>query len=152
METDEFARFRDAKRLIIERQYQRLLETGIADDNVIDFLNPVKVDQEYWGITVGTWGGYLVQVVPMIYNDRIVLTPEDCDDVYDHGWCYDKGSAAMLAVMAWNPQLQAEPAGYKKRATPGVRQAGETAGGLSAGTVRAFGLMLALDMVNAGEA
>lgn len=92
----------------------------------MEVLNVFDVDG-YGTATVAKWGGYLVQVVPMIFNDRIVLTPEATPYVYDYGWCYDKGPAAILAVRAWDPETEAEPPGYKKAVVTG-RRAGEKAG------------------------
>lgn len=81
----------------------------------------------YGVVTIGDWGGWLVQVTAMIFNDRLLLTPSYMPQVHDYGWCYPKGGAAYLAALAWDPMTQAEPVGYKKRASMGVRQAGEQA-------------------------
>lgn len=64
---------------------------------------------------------HLVEVVPMIFNDRVVLTSKNFLDGYDHGWCFDKGGAAFAAAVVWDPNTEAEPIGFKKRATPTVR-------------------------------
>lgn len=82
---------------------------------------------DYGTLTIGTWGGYLVQIMPMLFNDRLILTPQTATWGYDHGWCYPKGGAAFLAALVWDPATEAEPAGYKKRATAGERQPGEIA-------------------------
>jgi hypothetical protein len=80
-----------------------------------------------WGVvTIAEWGGYLVQVMPMLFNDRLVLTPETAPLGYDYGWCYPKGGAAHLAAAAWDPQNEGEPVGYIKAVTRG-RPPGETA-------------------------
>lgn len=92
---------------------------------VVNWIGPT-VDP-YGRVTIGYWGGYSIDVMPMIYNTRLVLTPEASPFGYDHGWCYPKGGAAILAAYTWDPETEAEPAGYTKRATPRVRQAGETA-------------------------
>lgn len=94
-------------------------------DSPITWL-PEPVVDGYGTVTYGEWGGYLVQIVPMIFNDRVVLTPEDASDVYDYGWCYPKGGAAVLAMVAWNPETEAEPAGYIKAVVDG-RRAGQVA-------------------------
>lgn len=80
----------------------------------------------YGTVTIGEWGGWLVQVVPMIFNDRLVLTPKTAQYVYDYGWCYDKGPAAYVAARAWNPETEGEPPGFKKAAAGG-REAGQKA-------------------------
>lgn len=58
---------------------------------------------------------HLVEIQPMIFNDRVVLTPKTCLDIYECGWCFDKGGAAFYAAVAWDPDTEAEPVGYKKR-------------------------------------
>lgn len=80
----------------------------------IDLFDPPIHDQ-YGTMTVGRWGGYLVQIMAMGFNNRVVITPEAFALVYDYGWCYDKGPAALLAVLAWDPQTEGEPLGFKKR-------------------------------------
>jgi len=60
-------------------------------------------------------GPWTVSVTPMIYNDRVILTHEDqYPDCYTAGYCYDKGGAAFLAAMVWNPITDHRPVGYKK--------------------------------------
>jgi hypothetical protein len=58
---------------------------------------------------------HLVDICPMIYNHRVVLTPKDALDCYDVGWCYPDLWAAVMAVERWDPASQSEPAGYIKR-------------------------------------
>lgn len=94
-------------------------------DTSIDFLTPVKIDD--WGtVTVGTWGGYHIQIAPMLVNDRLVMTPAHTLGIYDHGWCFPKGPAVLLAALVWDPQTQAEPVGFSKRIGP-QRQPGTKA-------------------------
>lgn len=81
--------------------------------STIEWLSTPRVDG-YGRITYGRWGGYLIDVCPMLVNDRLVLTPETCEYVYDYGWCYPKGGAALLAARAWDPETQAEPPWYIK--------------------------------------
>lgn len=58
---------------------------------------------------------WIVAVVPMIFNDRIVLCDvDDWEIEYVAGFCYDKGPAAPLAAMAWDPEVEQYPVGYKK--------------------------------------
>ncbi len=78
----------------------------------IEWLTPPRVDG-YGRITYGRWGGYLIEVLPMMYGERLVLTPESCPQTYDYGWCYGRG-AALIAARAWDPETQAEPAWYVK--------------------------------------
>jgi hypothetical protein len=83
----------------------------------------------YGVVTIGRWGGWLIQIVPMIYNDRLVLTPEDNQSGYDFGWCYPKNGAAELAARVWDPRTQGEPAGFIKAVRGRPRRAGEQAQG-----------------------
>ncbi len=58
---------------------------------------------------------WIVSVTPMIFNDRVILTSwEQYPHEYTAGFCYDKGPAAVLAAMAWDPNVDHYPAGYKK--------------------------------------
>jgi hypothetical protein len=98
----------------------------------VEWLEAPTVDG-YGRVTLGRWGGYLIDVCPMLFGDRLVMTVESDPDVYDHGWCYPKGGAAVLAALAWDPATEAEPAGCIKRATSPVRRAGETAAGYGDG-------------------
>ncbi len=79
---------------------------------------------EYGVIKVAEYGGWWVQIHPMIFNDRVVLAPQDDWLSLHYGWCFPKGGAALLAVMAWEPDTEAEPVGYIKSVN-GKRQAGE---------------------------
>lgn len=99
---------------------------GRGVPRLVDLLDRPLVDG-YGTVTVAEWGGWLVQVMPMIYNNRVVLTPKAAPLFVDYGWCYPKGPAAFAAVAVWDPAAQAEPAGYIKATRPG-RQAGERAG------------------------
>jgi hypothetical protein len=91
---------------------------------VMELLDPPE-PHPLLGVVVGRWGGWLVAVMPMAYNDRLILAGDDGKYGYDHGWCYPKGGAAALAARVWDPETQAEPPGYIKRATPIPRAAGE---------------------------
>jgi hypothetical protein len=86
----------------------------------VSLIDTLTVDE--WGtITVKVVGDETVQVVPMIFNDRIVIGSNPGMG-YEHGWCYDQG-IALIAALVWDPATEDEPAGYKKRATPGRRRA-----------------------------
>jgi hypothetical protein len=60
-------------------------------------------------------GPYWVDIIPMIYNHRVTLTPKDSPDGYVVGWCYPSILAAVAAVAAWDPAAEPEPVGYAKR-------------------------------------
>ena len=70
-------------------------------------------------ITVVERAGYLIELIPMVYNWRLVLTPMDLPLCYDAGWCYfgtDEATfeRAHAAALAFDPVTQAEPEGYDK--------------------------------------
>jgi hypothetical protein len=103
-----------------------------ADLPVVDWLAEPVVDG-YGTITLGSWGGWLIQTMPMIFNDRLVLTPDNDPTGFDYGWCYPKGGGVVLAAWVWDPGTRGEPAGFVKAIRPfGVRRAaGETRPGWS---------------------
>lgn len=58
---------------------------------------------------------WIVSVTPMIFNDRICLTDRnEWPNTYTAGFCYDKGGAAILAALAWDPDTEPYPDGFKK--------------------------------------
>lgn len=102
----------------VDREFQREYAEQLVD--TFGGGEPLKVD-DFGTITVKQVGDEVVQVIPMIFNDRIVIGT-DPELGYEHGWCYDKGALALLVAMTWDPLVDAEPWGYKKRATPGMRR------------------------------
>lgn len=72
-------------------------------------------------VTIAEHDGYWLDIVPMLYNHRLVMTPKDSPYIYDHGWCYPTLTAAMVALLSWDPDTQPEPEGFIKRATKEVR-------------------------------
>lgn len=112
-----------ASRLLVEKRYAEIIK-GFTAPTAIDFYAQPVID-DYGVMTLGEWGGYLVQIMEMAFNHRLILTPANGIGGYDHGWCYDKGGVALLAALAWNPDSQGEPLGFKRRATAGLREPGE---------------------------
>ena len=67
------------------------------------------------GVRIKTVGDFHIDVIPMIFNDRIVTVPVDATDGhYTRYWCYQKGAAAILAAEAWDGSEDTEPVGWKK--------------------------------------
>lgn len=99
----------------------------------LPFLAPVRwYDQPEphpnQALTVGRWGGWLVQFMPhTLYNARVVLTDEDRPETWVHGWCYQNPTTMMAALKVWDPATTGEPAGYIKRVLHEARQPGELA-------------------------
>lgn len=73
-----------------------------------------NVDRAAWH--VGETATHFVDIIPMIFNHRLVLTPKACPQTYDAGWCYPSLDAALVAFALWDIELEPEPSGYIKRA------------------------------------
>jgi hypothetical protein len=81
-------------------------------------VDPIK---PYWdpaieSMVIKKTENWIVSVTPMIFNDRICLTHREKDYPYGYtaGFCYDKGPAAHLAALVWDPETEFEPVGHKK--------------------------------------
>lgn len=75
----------------------------------------VGFDGDVGGVIVNVTEHWVVAVVPMIFNDRITLsTREEWRIGWTAGYCYDKGGAAALAALAWDPETEEHPVGWKK--------------------------------------
>lgn len=103
----------------------------------------------YGTCTIAHWGGWRVQLMPMLYNARLVLTPEACPGVYDFGWCYPTHVSATVAAAAWDPETDGEPPGFIKAATAVRRRPGQKAADGSPGAEHAafLGAILGIDLL-----
>jgi hypothetical protein len=109
-----------------ERAYAAILAKAELKPAIYMLSRPTTDD--YGTVTIGAWGGYLIQIMPMAFNDRLVMTPESSPMTYDHGWCFAKGGAAYLAALVWDPETAGEPVGFIKRIGLTKRLAGQKAG------------------------
>lgn len=66
------------------------------------------------GVRVKETEAHYIDVVPMIFNHRVVMTPKADPLCYDRGWCYQARAAALLAAMEWDPDIEPEPRGWVK--------------------------------------
>lgn len=57
--------------------------------------------------------GRRVDVMVMLYNDRVVISDPD-GMTYGRYWCYPKGGAAFHAVALWDFSDDSEPVGWIK--------------------------------------
>lgn len=57
---------------------------------------------------------HLIEVSPMMFNDRLVLTPLSNPMVYDAFWCFPPGTA-FDAAWTWLASDDDEPSGWIKR-------------------------------------
>lgn len=120
-----------ARQLAVAAEAVTVWPAGLLGWEPVD----VTIDEHGSTVTVGQWGGYWLQIAVMAFNDRILMAEQkhptgwfDGDGGWDHGWCYPRGGAAVHALMVWQPQHQAEPPGYERRAAPGpARQPGQPA-------------------------
>lgn len=83
---------------------------------------------EYGVTTIGYYGGWSLQIVVMIFNDRLALAEPWELGGYWYSWCFPKGGAAFLAALAWDPEVDGEPAGYIKAAALGLDGKARAAG------------------------
>lgn len=77
---------------------------------------------EVGAVPIKVTENWVVAVMPMAFNDRVILCRHwEWTEVrgYVAGWCYDKGGAAALAAMAWDPETERTPVGWKKQACDG---------------------------------
>lgn len=67
-----------------------------------------------------------VEVMPLLFTAAIVTTPVLNPDghlsTYDDRWCYHSLEAAIAAADAWDPTIDAEPAGWHRHPTSGRRR------------------------------
>lgn len=99
----------------------RGLEALIDDDRWPGGMHavwPPVFDERRWCVPVGVFRGWQVHIMPMLYNDRLVLASAQDWCGYAHGWCYPKGLAAVAAV-SWRISTDDHPPGFIKHATPG---------------------------------
>jgi hypothetical protein len=81
----------------------------------------MKIEVDRWDEDVSAWrvaelGDYYVDIIPMIFNHRVVLTNKAHQEGYVVGWCYPDLLGALVAVMGWHPEQGVlEPSGYLKR-------------------------------------
>ena len=81
----------------------------------VDLPEVMAFNPDIGGAVVKITEHWVVAVVPMIYNDRITLSRHhEWRTGWSAGFCYDKGVAAALAAMAWDPETEQYPLGYKK--------------------------------------
>ena len=58
-----------------------------------------------------------VDVLSMLYNDRVAWTPVGQPaglETYERYWCYPKGGAAFHAAVLWDGSADTEPVGWIK--------------------------------------
>ena len=65
-------------------------------------------------VRCGETATHYIDVLPMLFNDRIVTTNKSMPSTYDRYWCYRKGGAALIAALAWDGSEDTEPVGWKK--------------------------------------
>lgn len=101
------------------------------DIGMILDVSPTPLPTGGWCVKTRADQRYCIDVLPMMYNYRVVLSPTQPTphQIYDHGWCYfghglaADGSprtmgtalaAAILAAAAWDGYGQ--PPGFDKQA------------------------------------
>lgn len=108
-----------------------LLTTAIANRaaeqpplKVGDREFPYDVDVHGW--TIKTTTTHKISVCILLYHFRIAMTPHQHPHSWDHGWCYSGNENdllhAVVAAVTWDPDTEAEPFGWSKRACHCVRE------------------------------
>ncbi|MEH0110786.1 hypothetical protein V6N00_13830 [Tersicoccus sp. MR15.9] len=72
----------------------------------------LREDETGW--RVGETETHFIEIMPTLYNDRLVLTPKRSPMTYDRYWCYPRGPAAFMAAFAWDSSEETEPPGWIK--------------------------------------
>jgi hypothetical protein len=80
-----------------------------------------------WRIKENPAGTHYVDVLHMLFNFRIVLTPKDDPSFYVRHWCYSGNNFPSLmrtiaAAIAWDGGLDTEPDGWNKSGQTGERR------------------------------
>ena len=74
----------------------------------------VRINDDSTAYRVGETASAYIEVVPMLFNDRIIVVPKSAPYTYDRYWCYQKGGAAIFAALAWDGADDTEPVGWIK--------------------------------------
>ena len=74
----------------------------------------VRINDDSTAYRAGETASAYIEVVPMLFNDRIIVVPKSAPYTYDRYWCYQKGGAAILAALAWDGADDTEPVGWIK--------------------------------------
>jgi hypothetical protein len=77
-----------------------------------------------WRVKTNDAGTHYVDILVMLYNYRVVLTPVDRPMMIDRHWCYAGRTRATLlravvAVHAWDGSPDTEPYGWNKNGQTG---------------------------------
>ncbi len=88
--------------------------------------NIIKIDGG-WRIKENTAGTHYVDLLQMIVNHRVVLTPKDDESCYVRHWCFSGNTTqdllrAFTAAIAWDGALDSEPVGWNKNGQTGERR------------------------------
>lgn len=78
---------------------------------------PVPIEE---GVRCAEDETYFYELWKMLFNWRLIVRPKKDPWSWDYGWCYDGQLEAAASLHVWNPEIQDEPIGWKKRATRDV--------------------------------
>lgn len=85
-------------------------------------MSEALVPEFEWDNKLGAWvvkrtEHWIVSVTPMLFNDRVCLTSHlEYPRTWTAGWCYDQNGSAFLAALAFDPESERQPVGFKKLA------------------------------------
>ena len=74
----------------------------------------VHLNDSGTGYRVGETETAFIEVVPMLFNDRVIVVPKSAPLTVDRHWCFQRGPAAILAALAWDGSDDTEPVGWIK--------------------------------------
>ena len=80
---------------------------------------------DYGALRYGETETHFIDLIPMFYTVRVVLTKKTDTTGYEKAWCYPSLLAAYAAVLVWDPATEPTPAGWVKEAHTGRRPNGE---------------------------
>lgn len=74
----------------------------------------VSINDDGTALRIGETETHIIEVIPMLYNDRIIWAPKRNPLFVDRFWCYERGAAAVLAALVWDGAADTEPVGWIK--------------------------------------
>jgi hypothetical protein len=95
-----------------------------TEDTSATPITPITPIEGGWRIHDNLAGTHWVDVLAMLYNYRIVLTPKAAPYLYVAHWCYSgKGRVDLMrtvvAAMEWDGTVGTEPVGWNKNGQTG---------------------------------
>lgn len=82
-----------------------------------------NAERACWTIGETANGKHFIEVIPQMFNFRLVVTPKDLPTTYDDMWCYKGLTEALLNAMMWDGNYpETEPMGWFRHPPTGRRR------------------------------